>query len=92
MASRDELIKAYIKSKKILDLRCFCDTCKSRTEDIYHLSAKCINCGWTGIATLRKGDKPPTYKECPHCGCSFTLCYGNDPLFEDENPKKTLDT
>lgn len=69
----------------ILDLRCDCKDCKKKTKDIYHLHVKCHNCGWKGVAILRKGEKPPTEHKCPHCECSFTLNYGGDPKFDLED-------
>jgi len=69
-------------SSKLLDLRCMCDACENRTQDTYRLFVSCVNCGWNGIAILRKGDRPSTGKECPHCGCSYRLSFGTDPVFK----------
>lgn len=55
-------------TETVLDGRCKCAACVSRTEETYELPYACINCEWTGTATFRKGDKARDMS-CPHCGC-----------------------
>lgn len=61
--------------KNTLDCRCHCSRCKERTAETYSLGVSCNNCGWSGEAVMRKGDKPPHGKECPGCGCSYVLSF-----------------
>lgn len=66
----------------MLDLRCHCSHCEERTKEVYHLRVSCTNCGWKGIAILRKGDRAGSFGECPHCDVQ-RLLFGIDPLFEE---------
>ena len=67
---------------ELLDLRCFCKRCEERTKETYQLEVLCSNCGWKGIALLRKDDEASRMKECPNCGCSWVLCFGEDPKYQ----------
>jgi hypothetical protein len=67
-------------SEKLLDLRCFCKACEDRTKETYQLEASCSNCGWKGIAVLRKGDRHGVMVDCPHCGTP-RVNFGSDPKF-----------
>lgn len=73
------------KKRTVLDLRCDCKDCEDRTKETYNLEVSCINCGWKGIAKIRKGDKAPLGEECPNCGRTWQLSYGNDPKFKKPN-------
>ena len=55
----------------IVDLRCTCANCVSRTQRFYLLAASCPNCQSRLIVRVRKGDKPsPWSTDCPKCGVS----------------------
>ena len=70
--------------KKEIDLACYCEKCVRRTKKFYKLTVRCSNCGWEGIAKIRKGDKVLHSKECPNCKVGWRLVYGYDPKFERE--------
>lgn len=55
-------------SKDVIDCRCMCEKCESRTKETYFLGVVCSNCGWAGKALIRKGDSFPPTKECLNCG------------------------
>lgn len=77
------LLPQDAKELQELDCRCKCKDCEARTQETYRLSVTCSNCGWSGVALLRKGDRPSWQKECPHCGRN-NLHYGTDPVFAKE--------
>lgn len=68
-----------------LDCRCMCKDCEERTQETYRLKVSCSNCGWKGVALLRRGDSPSWMQECPHCGRN-RLHYGTDPAFDTTAP------
>lgn len=60
--------QAPVVEVPILDCRCMCEACEARTKETYNLTIKCYNCGWDGVALIRKGDGFPSAKDCPNCG------------------------
>ncbi len=71
-----------------LDLRCNCRRCIERTEETYELYVSCYNCGWEGIAIIRKGDKPNLGEECPNCEVSYRLNFKDDPKYTKKKRKE----
>lgn len=51
-----------------VDARCGCRRCEARTQDIYRMVARCLNCRAAPILILyRAGDKAADV-DCPVCG------------------------
>lgn len=85
MSQREERQDAALVG--LIDARCDCERCTSRTEDIYRMVGSCSNCGAGPFLILyRSGDKAYD-QDCPECGCDYTVrLYGQRKATPDEIP------
>jgi len=51
-----------------VDGRCNCARCVARTEHIYRMVGRCLNCGATPILMLFRAGDPTARLKCPLCG------------------------
>lgn len=51
----------------LVDARCACPRCETRTKATYNVPGVCLNCGATFTVLNRKGDKAPLSVDCPNC-------------------------
>lgn len=52
----------------VIDARCMCHACETRTSEVYWMVGRCYNCGTQNILVMyRKGDQAEA-QGCPLCG------------------------
>lgn len=75
-------------SVSIIDCQCSHRNCE--TVGVYHVEARCSNCGWEGVARCTKGHEKPSrarLRKCPRCGCQ-EVTGGDYVEVETANPER----
>jgi len=55
--------------------------------DTYTIKFECDNCNRIASLTLEKGNRVPTWEDCPHCGCESQI-NALTPIKKNKKKKK----